>query len=303
MKENDVVCLKKSDNSVFVKKKIIIPFTRKEITSQHDFINYLYDNDIKVARILKLYKENNHYYEEQEYIKKDYSEIEIEELVIAIALFHSISAEYNNPFYKQNTYNLEFVCNSITRTNLLLGFKEKYYTYPKNNLIKRYNLIYEENKQFVKELEKIYDECYKYFIKNYKKQNCIIHNDLTSNNVIKCNGELYLIDFDLSVKSSVYVDFIDCVIKRYKKVAELLNKFDKNKLNLDYYITLYNQYNKKINIDVIGCYCMIILKILSYNFYISLDEKNILGYNKDIKVIHSFIKKIYKLYKGGTKCK
>ncbi len=297
MDQNNIISLKKQNETIIVNKKIIIPFEKSELESQHSFIKYLHDHNIKVANIISLTKKGDYYYEEQEFIKSDNSKISTDELILTIAKFHNASEKYDKPLLKQKVYSCKFGCNNVELNHLLLGFCEKYYIYPKESLKKKYNLIEKHNMNIITELEKKYDNCYTYFLNNYNISNCIIHNDITSNNVIKNDKGIYLIDFDLAIKSSVYVDFIDCVVKRYYTINELSKEFDKNQLNLEYYIYLYNKYNDNIKLDLLGSLCVLILKILSFNFYVLLNEKNAKKFNKDINDINKFINNVYEYYK------
>jgi len=104
-----------------------------------------------------------------------------------------------------------------------------------------------------------------------------------------------LIDFDLAIKSSEYVDFVDAIIKRYSTLSGLIQGIQD--LNLDYYIELYNKHNKHMKLDIKGVYAMIILKIISFNFYVMLNRKNKKQFNENINNLYIFINKIYSLFK------
>lgn len=102
-----------------------------------------------------------------------------------------------------------------------------------------------------------------------------------------------MIDFNLAIKSSEYVDFVDAIIKRYSTLSELiLGIFE---LNVNYYIELYNKHNKYIKLEIKGVYCMIILKIISFNFYVMLNRKNKKQFNQNINNLYIYINRIYSL--------
>lgn len=282
-------------NKNYILKRIEVPLTSKEIIEQHKFIEYLYDNKVPVAKIINIFPQKNKLYELQEHIKTKTNNLDIEKLIILLANFHEKSFEYKYDFCKKNIYKYKFKCKNARLNYLLLGFKEKYNVYPIKKLEKNYKLIYKANRELIDKLIYIYNICYNYFINNYNFSSCIIHNDITSNNVLNKNGKLYLIDFDLAIKSSEYVDFVDAIIKRYSTLLELIQGI--HDLNLDYYIELYNKHNKHMKLDIKGVYCMIILKIISFNFYVMLNRKNKKQFNENINRLYIFINEIYSLFK------
>ena len=284
------------DESDYILKKINVPINYNVLNQQHKYIKYLKQNGVNTADIKFCYKNNNSLYELQEYIKPDKKTINITELIKLIAKYHFISSKYNGLLSKKKCYKHKFKCANFELNNLLLGFNEKYYYYPRQNVVDNISLISNNNRENLDELLKIYDECYHYFISNYITDDCIAHNDITSNNVIVRDNELYLIDFDLAVKSSIYVDFIDCVIKRYKTIPEIdasLNIINKNIIR---YTKIYNKYNYAAKINHVGVLCIFILKIISFNFYVLLNKKNTKKFNDDLPNLLNLIKRIYNLY-------
>jgi len=284
-------------NENYILKKIEVPLTDNEIIEQHKFISYLCNNNMSVARIVYFFKKNNKFYELQQYIPNKTKNIETEKLIILLAKFHEKSFEYNGDFCKSDIYKLKFKCKNARLNYLLLGFNEKYNIYPIKNLEKNYLLIYKSNRHLIDKIKIIYNDCYEWFVNNYNCSSCIIHNDITSNNVLNKNGKLYLIDFDLAIKSSEYVDFVDAIIKRYSTLLELILGVHDLNLKLDSYIKLYNNHNKHIMLNIRGVYCMIILKIVSFNFYVMLNKKNKKLFNENISNLYIFISEIYRLFK------
>ena len=281
------------DNQKYILKKIIFIINYKTLKKQNNYIKYLNKNNIKVANILFSYKDGNNLYEIQEYIENNNTKINTNSLIQTIAKYHNVSIKYSDDLLKNNIYDQKFICNGLEINKLLLGFNEKYYIYPKKNLFDNYHLIKKENLQYMNELLTIYDNSYNTFIKKYNKQQLIIHNDITSNNVINYNNELYLIDFDLAIRSSPYVDFIDCAIKRYKTIYQLSNRLSNIKSEIKKYIEVYNKNNDIIKLDYKGALYMLILKLISYNLYVSLNNENVNNFNDNLPKLLKIIKKLY----------
>ena len=137
MTENNIINIIKKDNTLIVEKKIVIPFDETTLQCQHDFIKYLSNNNIKVAKILSLRKNEKYFFEDQEFIQNSTSDIDIKELISVIAIFHKVSKQYTNDILKESVYNFKFDCNGIQLEHLLLGFEEKYYHFPKQELKKK----------------------------------------------------------------------------------------------------------------------------------------------------------------------
>ena len=113
----------------------------------------------------------------------------------------------------------------------------------------------------------MHEKIYKEFMNVDDTKRCIIHNDLTSDNIIK-NKHLYLIDFDLAVKSSVYVDFADVIFPRKLEMFDYLNYIRDNSY-IKSYVDYYNQFNNNTErLCVHGVKLMAALKIFTYVMYI-----------------------------------
>ena len=265
-------------------KKIDIPLSYKELKSQHKFIKYLIKQRISTAYISNLFLTNMFKCEIQEFIDGD-DDFIVENLVLAIALFHSKSSVYRKKFYKKNIYNFEYNCNGHSLKHLLLGFDEKYYKYPIENFCKIYqnNLIDENNNLLLK-----YKFIFNHFKdKFYNKTVCIIHNDITPKNVIFKNGMAFLIDFDLSIYSTAYVDFVDSIVSRKNNLKEVYI-FMKNKEIILKLIDIYNK-NSKLKLSYLGVLEMICLKIFAYNCYVKLDINYQKNFIKDLEQIQRII--------------
>ena len=281
------------DNTKYILKRVTIPMRYETLKEQHKYIHYLSENNIKTANIISSYQENDNLYEIQEYIENNNYTIDISNLIKLVANYHSISTKYSKDILKDNIYSYPFTCRNISLNKLLLGFKEKYYIYPNEKLNNNYSFINNENLTYINKITKIYNLCYNWFVNNYSIDDCIVHNDITSNNVISNDKGLYLIDFDLAIKSSVYVDFIDCIVKRYKTLEELYDNLNIIKKDIIKHIDIYNTYNSYNQIDYIGSLCMLVLKILSFNFYVVLSSEDKQIFNDKIQILYKIINKIY----------
>lgn len=274
-----------------VVKKIDVPLSKEELIQQHNFINYLDDKGFNTARILNLYKNRDNYYEVQEYIENLGTSInyDIDDLIKFIAKFHKLSKEYSNPYSKKKFYKMKFKCKGVTLYKVLLNFSDKYFVFPMNNYRKNKDLIIDEVcKKEIDTVIKNYIIIYNFFIKNYDINSCIIHNDITSNNVIFNDKGFYLIDFDLSIVGTEYVDFIDAVIKRYTCTCDIVQNYNDLRENFCKYIDSYNKINTYVKLDIDGCLSMLVLKLVAVHLYLLLNKQNLNIFfqnNHDIFVI------------------
>ena len=290
-KYSDNIILLESNIIKYICKRVIIPFSKKELQSQHEFIKFLIYNKINVASIINLFSIDGSVYELQEFIDGNF-EIPIEKLIEFIAKFHQVSIKYNGNLYKKNIYKINFQCKGSNLEYILLGFKEKFYEYPLKNFQLNKNLIYQKNQKYINNLLFIYEIAYKKFIKSYDICSCIIHNDIISNNVIYCKKQIFLIDFDLCIKSSEYVDFVDAILKKYTSLEYIIQNFNKMIKEIKKLILVYNQYNEVTKLDLQGVELMIILKLISFYFYVMLNKNNREMFNNNIGKIYKICSKI-----------
>lgn len=295
MLDNDIVQLIYVDNKKIINKKIMIPFSRKEIIDQHNFVNYLYDSNIKVARIINLYKKNNYYYELQEFIEDSNEIYNIESIIKMLAIFHKKSKQYCGKFKKSEVYDFNFKCNNIELKKLLLGYDEKYNIYPLVN--------YMNNEKYFKKIQlkkcniivDYYYYVYNYIKNKYKDSLCIIHNDITKNNVINTNNGLFLIDFDLCCYSYEIVDIADAIMIPYNNLDLIIKDFKKIHNNVKKMVKVYNRYNN-IHIQDKDIIYQIFLKVVSYNFYVLLNKSNLNQFYYNISNIYIIMNKIKEKY-------
>lgn len=294
MLENDAVNLIKKDKKLLIKKRILIPFSKDELQEQHDFVNYLYDNNIKVARILGQYKYNGNLYEYQEYIKPDDNPLDINDMIKSISLFHECSKEYDKELSKKSTYDMNFECNDYRLKKLIVGYEDKYNKYPLENYTKYKDKMGFNSDNKYDEILCFYNYCYNYIKNKYKEPSCIIHNDITKNNVLSHDNSLYLIDFDFCIKSYEVVDVTDIIVSKYYGLDNILKNYEEIKKVVKNAVIVYNECN---NIGM--CYEDILyqmfLKIVSYNCYVVLNENTRETFDNNFNQIH----KIMKLVKEG----
>lgn len=254
--------------------------TYSELINQHKFIIFLRKNGIltpKVyfSRFLSIFK-----IELQEYIYCSKEKHTDTEKIKTLALFHDTSFLYKHSYSKKKYYEVKQQCNNITIDKILIEFSEKYYNFP----IKNVN---------VDDIKKIYDLFYQEFIFHYYKEDCIIHNDISFNNMYFHNNDVCIIDFDFSVKGSIYVDFVDTIVKRTYGISSIFEQLIK-KHNLEKYVDIYNKKSNNFHIEYKGCLLMIGLKVLAYNFFVLSKSNSKEEFEKNLIEI----KKMLELLKG-----
>lgn len=278
-----------NEQKVFV-KKIEIPMTIKELNSQHQFVNYLKSKGVNTARILGLNYDGFDIIEKQEEIIGNH-DIKIDELIKNIAVFHKISRKYGKSVLKKRYYNYCFSIRNVNLDKVLMGYDEKFYIYPMKS--------YYENRKNISVLNKIrtlyitrkYNSMYNHIISKFNKNLCVIHNDISLNNVINSFGKIYLIDFDFCISSYEVVDIADAILTQYNNIETIfLNDeqfINKIKESCNIYVNI-----NKININYLDVVYQIGIKIISFYYYIVLNDK--LEFNKSIKNVYKLIRRLEK---------
>ena len=290
---NEVKLVENKDKK-YIYKKIILPVTQEQELLKKNFVDFLNANNIKVARILEVFEnENKEIYEVQEFIECDEENSKsTQDILKEIARFHKISAKYPDRNFNEKIYNSEDFCCGIHLTKILLGFEEKYYSYPLQNYEENKNLIPLEVREKVEQIVKNFEIIYKYFVEKNDIHSCICHNDLTTNNYLIKDNEVYFIDFDFAIHTSEYVDVIDVILKRSLDFENIINNYEDFKKNISSLLEAYNEVNDKLTLE--SMLAMLIIKIVSYNVYINLNEGNLLkllnGINQ-IEQVTNLIKK------------
>ena len=267
-------------NREYILKFIDLPMTSFELINQHKFVNFLRKNGILTpkiyfSKILSIFK-----IELQEYVPSTRKVHSDKKMISSLAMFHDVSYLYKSSYTKKKYYKANQKCNNIPLDKILIEFKEKYYLFP----------IEKVDRTDIKEL---YNLFYNEFILHYYKEDCIIHNDVSVNNMYFHNNDVCIIDFDFSVKGSIYVDFVDLIVKRTYDISEISKQLLK-KCNLEKYIDIYNKKSKNFHLEYKGCLLMIGLKVLAYNFFVLSRSNSKEKFEKNLIEI----KKILELLKG-----
>ena len=83
------------------------------------------------------------------------------------------------------------------------------------------------------------------------------------------------VDFDFSIKSSVYVDLVDLYLTREYSMYDYINIFYSKRKEIEEVIKFYNENNPVIKLDFRGFVLMAVLKLYSYAFYLHLPIKRL----------------------------
>lgn len=291
MLENDVVKIVKKDKKLLIKKRILIPFSKDELQEQHDFINYLFSNNIKVARIIGSYSYRGNLYEYQEYIDSEKSTLDINDMILSVSLFHECSKKYGANINKKSTYNMNFECNNHKLNKIIIGYDDKYNKFPLDNYNKLKDEMGFSSNEKYHEIIDYYNYCFNYIKNKYQEPNCIIHNDISNNNILCHNNSLYLIDFDLCIKSYEIVDVADIIVSKYYGLDNIIKNYNEIKEVINDSVTIYNKYNN-IGIHDNDILFQLFLKIVSYNCYVILSKKNKEEFENNFDKVHKILKLI-----------
>lgn len=249
------------DGFKYIKKRLLSDINLEMCNSKKAYVDYLYTCSIPVARILEYKINNGNIIEKQEYIESTELEYSLHDYVSLIAKYHSVSKQYPNTLIQKNILKNAVEIEKINIEQTLIGFDEKYYTYARKVFLEKCH----DNR--IREIVmQLHDSVYKEFLNTASKDSCIIHNDLTSNNVVM-NNQLYLIDFDFAINSSIYVDLTDILFPRNLEIMDYLLVMKDNiyiKLNVDY----YNSINLSEKVNVHGVKLMAALKLFTFIMYI-----------------------------------
>lgn len=254
------------DNKKYILKKILNSFSNNCCKKKNKYMRFLRDGGIIVPRTEVVFF-NNEIYEIQEYIEGEHPSFITEKMFEYLANFHNISRKYKTIFNKR-LYSIKIYIKNIELNKLLVGFKEKYYVYPLK-AIKELNIDKKIKERITLSLKLLYNS----FVNNFGIEDCIIHNDLTSNNFILMNdNKIAFIDFDLAIRSSVYVDIGDLIFTRQYKITDYKQVFTKRRDQVESYVKAYNKFAEK-KVSFKGIINFASLKLLSYFLYIHTKVK------------------------------
>lgn len=269
-------------NKEYILKFIDLPMTKKELIEQHNYIEFLRKNGILTPKIylnnfLSLFK-----IELQEYLYESKEKFSFEKMISFLAKYHDVSYLYNKQYKKKKYYSVKQKCNDIILDKILINFKEKYYLIPVESVTRS-------------DIKELYDFFYNEFILHYYNDDCIIHNDISINNIYFHNYDVCMIDFDFSTKGSIYVDFIDLVIKRTYDIKKISEYLIKNHI-LKKYIKIYNENSNNFHITYKGCLLMVGLKLLAYNYYVFSKSKLKAKFEKNVNELKELLELLKKEY-------
>ncbi len=257
---NDISLIIKG-NSRFIEKKLLKDINMEMCISKKFFIDYLIDNSVSSAKIICHNLIKDRIIETQEYIEYIGLSSSIYDYVSLISRFHAVSREYEVPIIQKRILKEEVVIENSLLAQVLLGFEEKYFTYARRAFI---DTICEE--KIKKIILNMHEKIYRSFIQIANIEECIIHNDLTSNNIIQ-GANLTLIDFDFAIKSTSYVDLADILFSRNIEIEDYL-KIMRDKQYLAKAISIYNKISGKNAVSLRGLKLMAAIKLFVFIMYI-----------------------------------
>jgi thiamine kinase-like enzyme len=245
----------------YIKKKLLKDIDIEMCLSKKKFVDFLIEAAILTARIIGYEECDGRIIETQEYIEIKNKIYDLKDYIHLVAKFHSVSRCYKGSIIQKNVLHdsVEIESNFLEQT--LIGFEEKYYLYARKCMNES-----NQNNDVKNSIIGMHEKIYKAFIENFGAKKCIIHNDLTPNNIIM-NDNLYLIDFDFAIKSFEYVDVVDIIFSRNLEIYDYLN-YMRDDLYLNICVNNYNKFNSDEPICVHGVKLMAALKIYTYVMYI-----------------------------------
>lgn len=253
------------DGKKYLLKEMGPSYNETFCLEKQKYIDMLYQNGIMTAQIHLVISEGENTYELQEFLE-DFFPINFFETdqIIMLSKYHNVSGQYTGMFTNLPVRPADTVVCGRHLDKLLIGFYEKYYKFPSKMLE-----IYILNQSARHQLYVLYTSIYKAFCASCEDSNCIIHNDLTSANMLYNKNNAYaLIDFDFSTRSSAYVDFIDLLLTRNYSMQDYLYIFKRKHAEIETFIQIYNDYNPYIQLNLRGFFLMATLKLYAYAFYL-----------------------------------
>jgi len=265
MAETKNVVLIKTGTERYIEKKLLADINSEMCSSKMAFVNYLAERGVPVARITGYEERDGCIFERQEYIESCGKDMTTEDGIRLAAHFHKASGEYEGDFIQKTVLKDRISIGGVELNQVLLGFHEKYYSYG-HQVFERM----EEREAVRTAVFSMHDRLYSAFCSTASLNDCIIHNDLTPYNIIM-NRKPVLIDFDLAIKSSVYVDVADLLFPRTAGVFDYLQLMKDRKLETS--AALYNRINDKTELTVRGMKLMAALKLFTYLMYIDSQRR------------------------------
>lgn len=259
---NDNVKLISCDEGLLFQKRMEVGFDIDFCQEKMKYINWLRELGLNTPRVYSVFESEGRVYELQEYFAGYLNARSVDDDQIRfISCYHKISSQYNGTYNNKPVRRADATIRGRKIDRILIGFREKYYTYPMKELMK----AKKPDDRISIKLRALFDE----FTSNYCISDCIVHNDLTTNNIMQSAlGEYAIVDFDFATQSSVYVDIVDTIMTRDYGFMDYGKIFGENRTAINHYIKKYNSYNNGFRIDFRGFALMSALKLFAFAIYL-----------------------------------
>lgn len=260
MTEQERVCLVRDDGGTYIRKRLLADIDMAMCQSKKRFVAYLIDCGIPAARLLSYQEQPEGIIEHQEYIAPVGPPPGQADCLRLAALLHRASRAYPGTLLQKRVLRDEVSIEGATLGRVLLGFREKYEHYPREAFLRVCRTPARRDR-----IAAMHAALYAAFCGEADTEACIIHNDLTPNNILP-GPQPTLIDFDLAIRSSVYVDVADIVFPRTLSLYDFLPHMQAPSLADK--VALYNRVSGGEPITVRGLMRMGALKLFVFVMYI-----------------------------------
>ena len=261
---SDHIALYRLDGRQYIVKEMEPTFDRAFCRDKADYIGHLLEQGVRTAPVSHILTDRSRVFEVQEYLPGAPAGDFCPEQAAALAEFHQASARYSGPFRNLPVRPADTVVCGRRLNRLLIGFEEKFFRFPADSLN---NLPMEERDR--EPLARCHARLYDAFRAGYGIDDCIIHNDLTSANMLRLEAGGYaFIDFDFSIRSSVYVDLADMMLTRTWAMEDYPAIFREKREWVEEALAVYRRHNPAPRVAYRGFALMAALKLFTFAFYL-----------------------------------